>query len=304
MKNAPDQRLDLNRGQWRSLVGCLAVFASAFCFYLATVVIQWSRSRVAIDASYFVFARFLLGFIVVCLAMKVRRRRLVLKNHHLLIGRTLFNCAAVYCFFKAVTVTTVAQANILNMTYPLFIALFTWVFLKKQRDIISLVMVLAAFAGVWMVLFPGSFHLNGDHIWGLMSGVTAAAAIIYLNLSRQVHDTHTILFYMFGLGSVVIYALFYRQVFFPGPLEFYYLALCAGAGIAGQYLFTLGFRYVTAVEGGIISSTRILLAALLGPFLAAEPALTLAGWTGALLIFGANVVLALRKTKTVAAGEG
>jgi len=303
MKNAPTHKVKYTHGQVRSLLGCLAVFASAFCFYMSTVTIQWSRASVAIDASYFVFARFLLGFLVVSLVMKVRRRRLVLKNHHLLIGRTLSNCAAVYCFFKAVTVTTIAEANILNMTYPLFIAIFTWIFFKRQRDLIALAMVLIAFAGVWLVLSPGAFSLKSDHIWGLMSGLTAAAAIIYLNISRQYHDTHTILFYMFGLGTVVIYALFYRHLFFPDTLEFYYLALCAAFGIAGQYLLTLGFRYVTAVEGSIISSTRILLAALLGSFLVSEPALTVAGWLGALLIFGANVVLAARKTKSTVVGE-
>jgi drug/metabolite transporter (DMT)-like permease len=304
MKNAPAHKVKFTHEQWRSLLGCLAVFASAFCFYMSTVAIQWSRASVAIDASYFVFARFLLGFLVVCTVMKVRHRRLGLKNHHLLIGRTLSNCAAVYCFFKAVTVTTVAEANILNMTYPLFIAIFTWVFLKRQRDLITLAMVLIAFAGVWLVLSPGAFSLKFDHAWGLMSGLTAAVAIIYLNISRQYHDTHTILFYMFGLGTVVIYALFYRHIFFPDTLEFYYLVLCAAFGIAGQYLLTLGFRYVTAVEGSIISSTRILLAALLGSFLVSEPALTVAGWLGALLIFGANVVLAARKTKSAVAGEG
>ncbi len=304
MKNTPTHEVKYTHGQVRSLLGCLAVFASAFCFYMSTVTIQWSRASVAIDASYFVFARFLLGFLVVSLVMKVRRRRLVLKNHHLLIGRTLSNCAAVYCFFKAVTVTTVAEANILNMTYPLFIAIFTWIFFKRQRDLIALAMVLIAFAGVWLVLSPGAFSLKFDHIWGLMSGLTAAAAIIYLNISRQYHDTHTILFYMFGLGTMVIYALFYRHIFFPDTLEFYYLVLCAAFGIAGQYLLTLGFRYVTAVEGSIISSTRILLAALLGSFLVSEPALTVAGWLGALLIFGANVVLAARKRKNTVVGEG
>jgi hypothetical protein len=40
---------------------------------------------------------------------------------------------------------------------------------------------------------------------------------------------------------------------------------------------------------------RILLAALLGPWLAGEPFPGPAGWVGALLIFGANVVLAVRK---------
>ena len=52
---------------------------------------------------------------------------------------------------------------------------------------------------------------------------------------------------------------------------------------------------MTAVEGGVISSTRILLAALLGPWLAAEAPLGPVGWLGALLIFSANVVLAVRK---------
>ena len=64
--------------------------------------------------------------------------------------------------------------------------------------------------------------------------------------------------------------------------------------MAGQFLLTIGFRYVTAVEGSIISSMRILLAALLGPLLAGEPALAAAGWVGAMLLFGANAMLAVR----------
>ena len=118
------------------------------------------------------------------------------------------------------------------------------------------------------------------------------------NLSRQVHDANTVLFYMFGLGALLMFALFHRHIFWPDATAFYYLMLCGGAGILGQFLITLGFRYVTAVEGGVISSTRILLAALLGPWLAAEPSLDSAGWVGALLLFGANVVLAVRKGRS------
>ncbi|MCP4722244.1 MAG: EamA/RhaT family transporter, partial [Desulfobacteraceae bacterium] len=64
-----------------------------------------------------------------------------------------------------------------------------------------------------------------------------------------------------------------------------------------QYLLTIGFKYVTAIEGGIISSTRILLAAMLGPFIAMDSSLSLSGWIGAFLIFAANVYLATRKAK-------
>jgi len=277
------------------MLGCLAVFASAFCFYFSTVVIRWSREVVSIDSAYFVFFRFLLGFVVVCAVMAVRRQRPAPKNYHLLIGRTLGNCIAVYCFYQAVQYTSVAEANILNMTYPIFVALLSWVLLRHQRDPVAVAMVVVAVAGVWLILQPGNMGIGIHSLWGLGSGITAAVAIFYLNLCRQEHDANTVLFYMFGLGLVLMAFFFRSSLFWPDTVELFYLALCGGAGIAGQFLITLGFRYVTAVEGGVISSTRILLAALLGPWLAAEPSLGPLGWLGALLIFSANVVLAVRK---------
>jgi hypothetical protein len=76
----------------------------------------------------------------------------------------------------------------------------------------------------------------------------------------------------------------------------YFLALSSGFAILGQYCITFGYRYVTAVEGGIISSSRILLAATMGPFIAADPMLDSRGWAGAGLIFLVNAALAWRKS--------
>ena len=291
MASIPEQKPPVLLG----LLGCLAVFASAFCFYFSTVVIRWSREVVTIDSSYFAFFRFFLGFVVVCTIMLVRRQKPAPKRYQLLIGRTLGNCIAVYCFYQAVRYTSVAEANILNMTYPIFVAMLSWFFLRQQRDWVAVAMVVVAVAGVWLILEPSRMGLGIHSLWGLGSGFSAAFAILYLNLSRQHHDANTVLFYMFGMGSMLMVLFFQQHFFWPNGLELYFLMLCGGTGIAGQFLITLGFRYVTAVEGGVISSSRILLAALLGPWLAAEPALGPAGWIGALLIFMANVVLAVRK---------
>ncbi len=279
----------------RGFFGYLTVFLSAFCFYFSTVVIRWSRDVVTIDAAYFVFARFLLGFLTVCAAMAIKRQGPVAKRYDLLIGRTVGNCIAVFCFFQAVHYTSVAEANILNMTYPMFIAIMSWLFLRDQRDPVALIMAGVALGGVWLILRPDRMGLCVYSLWGLSSGISGAVAIFCLNLSRRYHDSNTVLFYMFGLGTILIYILFHAKIFWPNPTVLYYLALCGGTGVVGQFLLTLGFRYVTAVEGGVISSSRILLAAVLGPFLAAEPLLSLVGWVGAAMIFGANVVLAIRK---------
>ena len=121
--------------------------------------------------------------------------------------------------------------------------------------------------------------------------------MMYLNMSRRVHDTQTTLFVMFGLGGLIVFCLFFNQMRLPDPEEFKYLFWCSVIAIAGQYLLTVGFKYVTAIEGGIISSTRILLAAVLGPFIAMDPSLSLTGWVGACLIFLGNVFLTARKAK-------
>ncbi|MDA3903299.1 MAG: DMT family transporter [Desulfuromusa sp.] len=279
----------------RQTIGWFAVFGSAFFFYLATLIIRWAEPHVTIESAYFVFARLLLGFIVVSSTMILQKQRLQPKRYHYLIGRTVANTVAVFCFYKAVETGSVAEANILNMTYPLFVAVFSWFFLRGQRDRLSLLIVAVAFAGVWLVLAPGDMKPGGESLWGLSSGISAAVAIIYLNISRRYHDSQTILFFMFGLGTCLMLIFFHDAIFVPNLEELFFLLSCSAAGVLGQYLITYGFLYVTAVEGSIISSSRILLAALLGPILVADPSLAISGWCGALLIFSANAALALRK---------
>ncbi|WP_228721458.1 DMT family transporter [Desulfosediminicola ganghwensis] len=288
---------DLDRGNSSLTVvfGWLAVFCSAFFFYLATVIIRWAEPHTDIETSYFVFARFLLGFIVVCVFLLIRRERVKPRNYHYLVGRTVANSVAVFCFYKAVEVGTVAEANILNMTYPLFVALFSWFVLKKQRDYVAMIVVVIAFIGIYLVLSPGTADGRVGSWWGMCSGITAAAAMIYLNVSRRHHDSQTILFFMFGLGSLFIFILFRDAIFWPDREALYYLFLCSLAGVLGQYLLTYGFLFVTAVEGSIVSSSRVLIAAVMGPLLVGDPSLTGAGWLGALLIFGSNSLVALRK---------
>lgn len=289
----------------RVLWGWLLVFISAFCFYLSTAVIRWSQREVSLDSAFFVFARFLLGFLAICAVMGIKRQPLRPRRYDLLAGRALANGVAVYCFYKAVETTTVAAANILNMTYPVFVALILFFVQARNRDKAAIPCTLLGFGGVWLILSPGKLQMSLNHLWGIGSGLSASVAIIVLNVSRQYHDTETILFFMFGLGVGIIWLVFHNQIFWPDRSAMVYLFLCGGLGVLGQYLLTFGFRYVTAVEGSIISSMRIFLAALLGPVLVGEAALGFSGWIGAALLFGVNAYLAVRKARqTIAANSG
>jgi len=281
----------------KELYGSLTILASAFCFYLATVIVHWAMSEeIALSSQFLVFARFLIGFLVVGCVLLIKRKVPQPRQYRFLLGRAFFNIPAVVFFFKAIELTTVAEGNILNMTFPIFIAVISWIFFREQRDFTVFGMTIVAFLGIFLVLAPGELRIAGNSLWGLASGVTAAIAIIFLNLARQQNDTDTVLFVVFGLGSILLYIVFWRHIYIPNPLQIFYLVLCATMGVMGQYLLTMGFRYVSPVKGGIISLLRILLAALLGPYITSDPDLTFSGWIGALLVLGTNIYFITRKS--------
>lgn len=281
----------------KELLGIGVILCSTVFFYLSTATINWSKEWVSLDPAMFVFGRFFLGFFIISAIMMAKKQKPVVNNFHLIFGRMITNCFAVFFFFKAVDVTSVANGNILNMTYPLFVALFSWVLFKDQRDKVLLLVAIISFVGIWLTISPNIVEIDIKNLWGLASGSIAGVSIIYLNRCRQYHDSETILLFVFGLGSLVILAVFFNDLKIPNGQEMIFLVLCALFGVGGQYTLTFGFKFVSAVEGGIISSSRILLAAMLGPFLAMEPFLGLTGWIGAILIFGCNVYLTIRKAR-------
>jgi len=168
-------------------------------------------------------------------------------------------------------------------------------FSRVQKDYVGYLMTIIAFFGIWLIVSPDGFSFRLESTWGLASGFLGAIAITILNIVRRYNDTDTVLFFMFGLGMVFIYLLFPETIFLPNWMELKFLMVGGLFGVLGQYLLTIGFKYVTAVEGGVIASSRILIAAIAGPYMVADPYLTLSGWIGAILILGANVYLTVRK---------
>lgn len=278
----------------------LAVVGSALLFYFSTVFVRLGTTATELESSAFVTARFALGFALILVVSAKKRRIPIPKEYPYLVARILTNVFAVYCFFEALSLVGTVEANIVNMTYPVFIALLTALFWPSQQDWRSFFASFVAVAGIWLVFGAKPSNISAGSLWALASAVTASISIISLNRTRQLNDSYTVLFYLFGAGTVSM--LFYDP---PGG-EFLelknlaYLIPCAITAAVGQYALTVGLKLIPAVEGGIASSTRILFAASLGPPMAGDKPLVLLGWLGAVLIFAANVYVARLKAGSTA----
>lgn len=287
-------------GQYPQQTGAAAVFLSAFAFYGATFIIQYAARAHEVHIFFFILTRFWVGYLFLLLWFKNRTRNIV--NKKWVWMRAAFNSIAVMFFFISINVIGVTKANLFNMTYPAFVALLAPVMIKEKNNLRSWAGVILAISGSIMILKQNTgIALNGGDILGLLSGLTAGIAILSLRKARLSDQVDTVLFFQFRLGAWVflpatfVIAMYTKNI----PVSFdaiLWLVISGVVGLTGQVLLTYGFRLVSAVEGSILSSSRILIALVIS-MLFMHSELSYIAIAGALLLFIANAIIAVANKK-------
>lgn len=302
-ENSPEKNPQGKQLQGKKLKGILAVLTSALLFYLATFFVKLGGAKTTADSILFLAARFWLGYWMLLLwyrlVKKVRITDLKVVNRKWLWYRAFWNTVAVVFFYLAVVFGSVTNANILNMTYPVFVALFSIYLLREKTGFFSWTGILLSVAGAVLVSVNPKeefliFSARGD-LLALMSAITAGIAIVALKIIRHTDSTDSALFYNFRLGfwvSIVpvIYFL-YASTTFSSFTALGFAILSGLSGVFGQAALTYGFRFVSAVEGSILSSTRLIFAVMIG-YVFLQKEVTMYNLSGAFLIMAANFILA------------
>lgn len=280
----------------KKLAGYLSLLGSAICFYLATLFLHLGEQVQQGNAFIFVLARLFLGLIIVALLIFLTRGvSFRAQNRFWVLSRAFWNTVALLFFYTSVALGAITEANIFNMTYPVFVALLGPYLIKEKSTFMQNVSVLVATIGVYLIIgFPAiSFGFTVNSI-GLLSGLTAAIAILSLRKARATDHWLTILFYNFSLGSLAVLLLSIQAGQINISQEILpYLLMSALCGIIGQFGLTFGFRYVSAIEGSVLSSSRIIISVMATSLLGFQ-GLTVQALFGAVLIFIANILAVKR----------
>lgn len=295
--------------------GAVALLASALFFYLSTLYVQLSEQEV--PTSFYIFARFGLGYLITASYILLKNKSqglttivqlLQLKASFWLWVRALGNNIAVFFFFLAVIYGDVTNANFFNMLYPAFVAVFSPWLISEKNDFFSWSGIILSVVGAFLIVQTDEFFITGMPLtyapadwFGILSAAIASIAIIALRkLRRENLSTEVILLFTFQIGTVlsfidISYHFFSRGMFFWLP-ALSFILVSGFFGILGQWGLTYGFRYVTAVHGSILSAFRILIALVFSWFFWKQP-FQWANFVGALFIFFANILLAIRNKK-------
>ncbi|MCB1165390.1 MAG: DMT family transporter [Leptospiraceae bacterium] len=280
----------------RQIYGILLNAASALSFYFATFFVRvGTLSNPEIPSQAYAFVRYLTGFFFSIYLFRRAGLTFRLKVPNALYFRAIFNTLALLFFYESVASGNAATANVLNMTYPAFVALLAIPLLSEIPDRRMLLVLVFSLTGIGIyVLTPliRSGTISHSDLWGLGSGLLAALAILALRGAAMQARAEEILLWMFGIGSIATLPIVLSDI--PDLLSpsVIWVFLSALLGIAGQWLLTRSYEHLSATAGSIVSSLRIPIALIAGFFLLQEvPGLS--GVLGAALIFAGNLFLAL-----------
>jgi drug/metabolite transporter (DMT)-like permease len=276
--------------------GIFMLLSAEFCFAGATVFAKLVTNTSEIPAVEITFFRFILGFILSYFALKHTGETFTPVNKKFIIWRSILNLVAVILFFTSVKYTTITNANMLNMTYPIFIFLFAPFFGNEKIAPIQIIYLVISTFGIYLVIQPNFDHLLIGDLIGLMSGIVGGASVLSLRKARETDSTFLILFYLMGIGTFLNGLMMIPIFKIPTQQQIIFMLLSGILGVAGQAFITYGYYYIEASKGGIISSSRILFAVLMGVIIFDER-FNLKLAIGAILILWAIISLTLRDQK-------
>ena len=197
-------------------------------------------------------------------------------------------------FFSAVKFVGVAEAIAVSFVAPLAVVLLAWPLLGERITAMRVVAVVLGFAGVLVVIRPGSSVFQWASVLLLGSALCYAIYQIIIRRLAGIDHPATSIFYSVLLGAIVMSAAMPLVWTWPRNLFDWLLLLSLGAlGGLGHYCIARALTYASANFIAPFNYTQMIGSVIVGYLLFAEVP-DLYTWLGTALIIGAGLLVTLQ----------
>ncbi len=236
--------------------------------------------------------------------LDIKRKRIPVWGHHklLLIARGAVGTLALLCVFFAVSTLPLAEATILQYTYPAFTALLALIFLKERVQQATVFCILLSLIGLVLMVQPSSANSLDNLPWlslaaALVGAFGSAVAYVLVRRLSQSEDSSVIIFY-FPLIALPFSVILLGDDFVMPGLEALLLLLLVGVFTqVGQVGLTKAMQTEYAGKVTAYAYVQVVFSVVLGfVFFNEIPALMT--WLGGGLIIAGALVNVFWKKKT------
>ncbi|WP_229254733.1 DMT family transporter [Dyadobacter linearis] len=291
------------------LKGIYLMLGAAFFFALTSAISKWLGREFHIVQ--LVFFRNIVG--VVFVAASIWKRPLIQEGGKLglLIFRGVVGTLSLYMLFYAIQTLGLGRASTYQYTYPIFLALFSWLLIGETLNPREWLAIFIGFAGILFVFRPDLSISLRDNALGLGNALLTAVSYLSIRQLGLVYDTRTIILSFMLSGIVMPVISMLVGTYFPMEnLDFLigtfkwpdnafqwlgFLALGLTA-LMGQKMLTQSFTHDKAGRVAAIGYSNILFSVLIG-FLMGESFPSVSMLIGMLLIVGGGILISFAKQK-------
>jgi len=204
-------------------------------------------------------------------------------------ARSLLHFAAQFSWLTALALIPLAELFALEFTAPLWVAVLAPLVLKERLTASRMAAAALGFAGVLVVIQPGSGTISAGTVLGLLSALGFATAMLATKTLMRTDSAFTILVYMMVIQSVLSTILGLPGFVMPTATTLLWLVAIAVAGLVSHFSLAQAFSRADAILVAPMDFLRLPLIAAVGAFFygeALDPIIML----GAVIIVTANLV--------------
>ena len=285
------------------------MLGAAFFFSLTSAISKWLGKEFHIVQ--LVFFRNIVGVVFVLSSIWRRPVKQQGGKLGLLIFRGVVGTLSLYMLFYAIQTLGLGRASTYQYTYPIFLALFSWLLIGETLNSKEWTAIFIGFAGVLFVFRPDLSLSLRDNALGLGNALLTAISYLSIRQLGVVYDTRSIILSFMLSGIVMPIISMLVGTYYPmDNLDFLigtfkwpddasqwagFLALGLTA-LMGQRMLTQSFTYDKAGRVAAIGYSNILFSVLIGFFMGeAIPSVSML--MGMLLIVAGGILVSLAKTK-------
>lgn len=234
--------------------------------YFGKVVVNTTEMNALITS----FSRYALGAIVMFIYMLITKKSFIPNKIVPITKRAIFNSASVILATVALNYTTLTNANVLHLTYPVFVVILAPFVTRESSTKSAYLYLILIFIGSYIISDPDFTNVNLGDFAAFSSAIFAALGFLYLTESRKTECGTLIVFYVMTIGTVLNGLLVIRDLQLINIDSVGIVLLAALFGFLGQIFITQAYKYLDSAKGAMLSTSRIVFTALLGYFLLAE----------------------------------
>lgn len=285
------------RGASPNLRGSVFMFSSMLVYAVMVAGIKHVGQAVPL-VQILLIRQVIMTAILLLFAAGSLRRALHTDRLGLQIFRSIVTLLSMLCGFTAVIKIPLAQATAIGFSQVLFVTIAAVLVLKEVVDGRRWAATVIGFAGVLIMLRPGSEGLDIYALLAVAGAICGAAITVSVRKLAASERTDTILLYQ-GIVLIVLLAVptwAWWQA--PTPNQWFWLITLSLFGTAGQWLITRAYQVGEAAALAPLDFSRLLLASFTGfVFFAEIPALTT--WLGAAIVVGATLYTIRKNARRV-----